>query len=115
MMQKILVLFFICFSASCADPVVIPPDVLPKDKMTKVLADIQLIEASIQNDAMERSDSTKNIVYGYYQSVFKKHNITADQFRRSFDFYLDHLDLMDKMYDDVIIELSKRQAEESNK
>jgi hypothetical protein len=109
------VFFLLVLIASCTNEVKIPADVLPQNKMAMVLADVQQVEALIQSSALERNDSTRAIAYGYYKSVFEKNKITPAQFRKSFTFYANHLDLMDKMYDDVLINLSKRQAEEGNK
>jgi Domain of unknown function (DUF4296) len=103
------------FFFSCNEKAEIPSDVLSKDKMTLVLTDIGQVEAQIQSSGLERNDSTKKVAYGYYKSIFQKHKITPEQFRKSFDFYTAHLEMMDAMYDTVIVNLSKRAAEEASK
>lgn len=107
--------FLLMIFCSCSDPVEIPADVLPKDKMILVLTDVQEIEAQIQAQGLERNDSTKQVAYGYYKTIFNKHKITPETFKKSFDFYQSHLEMMDKMYDEVIINLSKKEAEEASK
>ena len=106
--------FFLLLISSCSSSVEIPSDVLPKEKMIEVLTDVQQAEALIQFSALERNDSTRTIAYGYYKSVFEKNKITAEQFRKSFTFYANHLDMMDKMYEEVLVNLSKREAEINN-
>lgn len=103
------------FVSSCNKKAEIPPDILPKEKMTKVLSDIHEVESLIQFSALERNDSTKAIAYGYYKQIFQKNNITAEQFRRSFNFYADHLDLLDGIYEEVMVDLSKKQVDVSNR
>jgi len=47
--------------------------------------------------------------------IFKKHNITKKQYQDSFAYYTQHLDSLDKIYQLVLIDLSKLQAEVMNK
>lgn len=110
--MKRIFLYLVLFISilSCSDPVEIPVDVLPAKKMSEVLTDVQLIEAQIQMEQLERNDSTKAVVYGYYKFIFQKHKITPEQFKTSFMFYSKHLDLLEHIYDDVLINLSKREA-----
>jgi len=101
---------FVLTVSSCSDPVEIPPDVLSQEKMAAILTDVQLVEAQIQMEQLERNDSTKAVVYGYYKYIFQKHKISPEQFKTSFMFYSNHLDLLEHIYDDVLINLSKREA-----
>jgi hypothetical protein len=113
--MRIYICFVVLFIFSCADPVVIPENVLSKEKMALILTDVQEAEAQIQSLSLERNDSTKAIAYGYYKSIFEKHKITPEKFRESFDFYANNLGILDKIYDEVIVNLSKAQAEAGNK
>jgi hypothetical protein len=92
----------------------IPGNILQKDKMVAVMTDVQIAEASIlyQNS---RGNIVENRAKDYYRYVFEKHRITEKQFRESFTYYTTRPELMDKLYEAVIIEISKRQAEQSNK
>ena len=45
--------------------------------------------------------------------VFKKFNITEEQFRRSYKYYESHPAWMNRIYDGVMTDLSKKEAEES--
>ena len=106
----LLYIMFVLTVSSCSDPVEIPPDVLSQEKMAAILTDVQLVEAQIQMEQLERNDSTKAVVYGYYKYIFQKHKISPEQFKTSFMFYSNHLDLLEHIYDDVLINLSKREA-----
>lgn len=76
-----------------------------------MLTDVQITEAAMifQNS---KGGIAENRVPDYYTYIFKKHKITEKQFRESFNFYVGQVELMDKMYEEVIIEISKRQAED---
>src|SRR5436190_14960235 len=92
----------------------IPGNVLQKEKMILVMTDVQIAEASIlyQNN---KGNIVEAKAKNYYRFIFEKHHITEKQFRESFEFYSGRPELMDKLYEGVIIEISKRQAEQSNK
>jgi hypothetical protein len=110
MLNRLLIpLFILFFLAACtSNPVEIPPDVLSSDKLIPVLTDIHLAEAMLQIKNLGRNDSTRAVAYGYYAEIFRQHKITAEQFRRSMDFYVSQPDLMSAMYDSVITQLSTR-------
>jgi hypothetical protein len=86
--------------------------VLPRDKMVAVMADVQIAEASImfQNN---KGNIVENRAKDYYRFVFDKHRITEKQFRESFSYYASKPELMEKLYESVINEISKKQAEQS--
>lgn len=93
----------------------IPPGILPREKMISILIDMQQAEAKIQTYNLQANDSTRNIEYGYYSNIFKKHHIKSSDFESSFKYYSKNLELLNKMYDEVITGLSKRQAESAAK
>ena len=78
--------------------------------MIAVMVDVQVAEASIQNRNLNMTDSTKLIAAGFYKNLFQKNKITEQQFRESFLYYAHHLDSMNKIYEEVINELSKKQV-----
>ena len=92
----------------------IPKNILSKEKMIAVMVDVQMAEASIQNRSLSITDSTKLIAAGYYKNLFEKNKITEQQFRESFLYYSHHLDLLNKIYEEVIYEMSKMQAVSAN-
>lgn len=88
----------------------IPDDILKKEIMVPLLADIHIAEAAavINSSAYE---SSKKDIKSAYHSVFSKYSITENDFRRSMDYYTMHPELLDKIYEEVITELSKKQAD----
>jgi hypothetical protein len=46
-----------------------------------------------------------------YQLLFNKYNISKERYDSSYQFYLDNPALLNKIYENVIIELTKKQAE----
>ena len=93
----------------------IPDDIIPRQEMIAVLIDVQEIEAKIQTQNLGMNDSTKNIALNYYNDLFKRHHIKSSDFKKSFSYYVNHLDLLNKMYEEVITGISKKQAETAGK
>jgi hypothetical protein len=110
---RLLIVCAIVISSCEKKPVEIPKDVLSGEKLIPVLTDIHLAEAMLQIKNLGRNDSTRNIAYGYYADIFKHHNITPEQFKRSFDFYTSQPELMSALYDSVITQLSTRNLKHS--
>ena len=88
----------------------IPENILPKDKMIRLMVDVHIAEATIQSRNLGINDSTKTIAAGYYKNIFEKNRISEQQFRESFLYYSHHLEIFNKIYEEVINELSKKQA-----
>ncbi len=84
----------------------IPPNVIPKEKMQKILVDMQLVEGALIYERSQGriSDSLRDY---YFNSVFKKYKISNKQYDKSLNFYKDHLEVFDEMYEQVIKDLEK--------
>ena len=91
----------------------IPADVLPKDKMAEVMVDIHLLEATV-NLTVTATDKAAFNEKGDQIDVYKKHNITRKQYEDSYLFYTRHPELLGEIYQQVLNELSKMQAEVMN-
>ena len=90
----------------------IPSNVLPKEKMAAVFTDIHLAEAEANLHAQPDS-VLKNPAS--FDKIFEKNKISKAQYDTSLSFYIDHPELLDKVYEDVLNELSKKQGEVSKK
>ncbi len=107
------ILFFtILLSTACNSPepqVVIPSNMISEDSMVRILVDVHLVEASINmgllNNPVNPTQTDK--IY----PVFKKHSITRQQYDSSLNFYSSNPQLLNKIYERVIANLSQKQAE----
>jgi len=100
---------------ACSAPkVTIPDDVLSQDKMVSILADVHLAEAAITLKFTNK-DTSKLQAQEFYDFIYKSHKTTKEQFNKSYDFYTSHPELLNKIYDDVLTELSKKQGESVKK
>ncbi|MDQ3047033.1 MAG: DUF4296 domain-containing protein [Bacteroidota bacterium] len=113
-MQRIVALLLILLMVSCGEKksAKIPDSVLPMEKMAEVLVDIHLLEAAMNLNINPVTAPTMNIKTG--SDVFKKNNITKAMYDESMDFYSLHPELLNSVYEVVLNDLSKKQAEVMN-
>lgn len=111
-MQKYLfasICLALFFSCSVPDPNTIPENVIAQEKMEGILYDMHLAEGVIAINP-SKGDTNARRALGYYDQIYKKHNITKEEFKTSYDFYIKHPVLMDSVYNDVIIRLSETES-----
>jgi hypothetical protein len=107
--------FILCFAllaASCNSILSSKPSgMLNEDKMIDVLVDIHLTEAALRvgNDSLARLNDTTKLRILFAQ-VYEKHNVDPDDFNTSLDYYLKHIDELDKIYVEVINRLTELDA-----
>ncbi len=111
--KPLLLLFMITawlFMPSCYDvyeeaEVEKPENLINIDSMVVILADVEVTESALrqkQNMGHEITDLEEQ----YYQSVFRKHQVTRGQFDSSLAYYKQDMAVMNKIYEDVITRLS---------
>jgi hypothetical protein len=118
MLRKLVLITLYLFFAACSGEQVvkIPDNVLSEDKMAQVMMDMHLMEASMNITGVNpnRIDlAGSNVPLNI--DILKKNNITKKQFDDSFTFYSNNPELLSEVYQKVLNELSKMQAEVSNK
>lgn len=112
MFRKLTFIILCSLLFSCAEEVqkTIPKDVFSKEKMAAVLLDMHLMEANMSLNAYNLSIPANNkIVIGF--DVFQKHKITKKQYNESFEYYSLNPEQLTEVYQLVLEELSKMQAE----
>jgi len=80
--------------------------------MAAVIIDIHLLEAALNLNAGNVSKETMEEKVN--TNIFKKHNITKEQYEESYSFYTENPGELTKVYDIVLSELSKMQASVGN-
>lgn len=112
-MKKIITILCIVFIAACTsieDRVAIPDTVLSQEKMADVLVDVHLLEAALNVNALSRDQQIMNSIHPD-SDVLKKHNVTKEKYQESFTFYSQNPLLLAEVYQFVLNNLSKMQAE----
>lgn len=88
-------------------PVPAPADVLPGEKMTAIIVDIHIAEASVKLKA----DSV--FAEKEFQKIFSKHGATKEQFEKSLNYYIENPEKLNEIYEGVLNDISRMQGEES--
>lgn len=114
-MNKLPSILFIgvLFFSSCSleqKEISIPDYVITQDSMVQILTDVYIQETMI-NLYNQQGQHMKMNPEKQYQLLFNKYNISKERYDSSYQFYLDNPALLNKIYENVIIELTKKQAE----
>jgi hypothetical protein len=91
-----------------------PADLVPEDKMTQILIDVHLTEASIGR-TIRNFDTSRVANKQAHSLILKRHQVSDSAFKQSYDYYLVHPALLDKIYDNVLDSLSLREAKLTQK
>jgi hypothetical protein len=95
---------------SCTDKDKIPKGVLPKDKMESVLWD--MLEAErYRATFIKDSAKIKTETFKLYAEVFAIHQITKDQFIKSYKFYMSRPDIARDMFDSLSAMANRRRED----
>ncbi|MCD6091858.1 MAG: DUF4296 domain-containing protein [Bacteroidales bacterium] len=101
--------------SACAEkkqaPVKIPKVLLTEEKMAEIISEVQLIEAYLNQIPFSlRGKSDSN--YVYYPLLFKKYEITKEEFLENLVYYSQNEDAITSIYDQSIILLNKIKAKD---
>jgi len=102
--------FLIC---GCVNKESIPPGIIQKDAMGKVLWDMiqadQFTKTYLAKDSAKMNVKLERIKL--YQEVFNIHHISKDEFQKSYEFYMSRPDLAKTMFDSLTA-FANRQRQE---
>lgn len=107
MIKSILIILSIVFFYSCKNST--PKGIIRQKEMQQILWDIARADALSQQ--LVRVDSTKSIAgesIKLNKEIFKIHNITEEQFKKSYDYYTRHPDIMRAMLDSINAEQTRK-------
>jgi hypothetical protein len=91
--------------AGCADQGSVPSGILPPNKMQTVMWDMvqadQYAVLYVAKDSAAHRD-TKTETLKLYEEVFRLHDVSREEFRKSYQYYLDHPVLNQLLFDSLI-------------
>jgi len=76
------------------------------------MTDIHLVEGA-RSGTLFLGDT--NALPDYYARIYQKHNVTEAEFKANFTWYATYPEEMKKVYDAVLVNLSKREEEVKEK
>lgn len=115
-MTKNLILFLIVLGLSSCytenKPTIKAPDFLMSEELVvDILTDLQLAEGIITYSRLGKTSIKRDFKDSIYQVIFNHYEITAEQLNENLDYYNNDLEQMEKMYEQVLINLSKYESE----
>lgn len=116
-MKKLVVISLLILAGfvACDElPVEKPENLIAEKDMVKMLIDIHIAEATYNHmkyDSIVRNGSSSN----FYYSILDKYQIPDSVFEKSFVFYLSTPKKFEKMYQDVMNQLSQTEQEYSGR
>lgn len=88
----------------------IPENILIPSKMTDVLVDVNILEASIGLNLIKENDTISKDTNLFY-NVFENNRITKKQYDESMNYYMHHPELLNEIYDSVLVRLDAEKAQ----
>lgn len=93
---------------SCGNSEDKPIDLLSKAKMVDILIDIHILESEIQTLRLSK-DSSQLLFNTFEKGVFERHEVNKEVYKRSFEYYLEDVKEMERIYGVVIDSLNYRE------
>jgi hypothetical protein len=103
---------FCLLSVGCSDKNSVPSGILPVEKMYPILWD--MIEADQYAGLLPKDTAHVNIKMEHlrlYEQVLQLHNISRQKFQKSYDYYKEHPELNQVLYDSLIAQGSRLRTE----
>ena len=103
----------VVFFFSCRSAETIPDDVLPPERMEKILWDMVRADQLVTDYLLPRDTTLKPDTESIrmYQQVFRIHRISREEFKRSLDFYQSHPDFLKPVVDSIILKVNTAPTE----
>jgi hypothetical protein len=90
-----------------------PSYLVSADEMRKIMVDVFLAEVAITSNNTNNWNAAQS-TWHYYNYVFKKHNITYEQFQHNYAYYSSDTKKMTQIMTNVIDDLSQLQSKVKN-
>ncbi len=91
-----------------------PGSVMGKEKMVKVLTDIEIAEGAVSVKKFPK-DSAKSYARVYYKKVLEEHDISIPYFKKSMRYYVSNPDVMIEIQEKVIQRLTTKEGRDWQK
>ena len=99
--------------AGCADKGSVPSGILPLSKMQTVMWDMiqadQYAALSLVKDSARINTKTETLKL--YEEVFRLHDVSREEFRKSYQYYLDHPELNQRLFDSLMSQGTRLRTE----
>ena len=105
-------LLFCLILLACNNTDELPAGILDKTAMKSILIDFHLAQAAEVHNRIVKDSAIYNDAALYHPYIFRKNEIEQEDFERSLNYYFRNPEKMDKMYQEIIEELSELEAKQ---
>tara|TARA_B100000767_G_scaffold78886_1_gene75560 strand:- start:966 stop:1310 length:345 start_codon:yes stop_codon:yes gene_type:complete len=111
-MKNILFALFILSLFSCSEnnSQLMSVDVIDKTSFVRILEEVHLIEAEYQLTKINKKEKSANKLINDYTKLYSKFEITELQFENTMNYYSNHSEELEGIYEEVLINLKKRKS-----
>lgn len=111
-MKNILLSLIILSLFSCSEnkSQLMSIDVIDKTSFVRILEEVHLIEAEYQLTKIDKKEKSANKLINDYTKLYSKFEITKLQFENTMNYYSNHSEELEGIYDEVLNNLKKRQS-----
>ncbi|MDI9866291.1 DUF4296 domain-containing protein [Flectobacillus sp. DC10W] len=102
MRARILLLIGLLSACSTSDK---PDNLIPEDKMIRLLEEVHIAENQVNNLHMGSADSSLVVYKGLEKEIFKKYGVDTAIYRASFKYYVARPEQFKTMYTKVVKDL----------
>ena len=105
-MKQLIVLLFCIFTLfACSSKDAVPKSIIPTQRMGDVLWDVMRVqflseEVAASDSTVNKEDELKILT----EKVFKIHKTTSEKFDKSYDWYLKHPELLNRIFDTMQVQ-----------
>jgi hypothetical protein len=108
-MKRFIPFVFLVFAACRHEMPDIPHGVIPPEKMHLIMSDMLIADALAETRTIGAANE-KQFTEQYYATIYKNYGITRSDFVKSYHFYEDNPVAMNLLYDEILGEISRREA-----
>lgn len=106
--MKIYLLILAFLVSACSNPnAKQPKNILPETSFKNLLKEIHLTEAAFK---IENKNLLKTKLKDCCSGLYRKYNISAEDFKNTIDFYSKNTETLEKIYSDILEELNKERS-----
>lgn len=105
MRRGLLIFSLFVILTACKNTKGVPENIMPPKKMQAVLWDMMRADQFIADYMLSKNPAMNKTAESltYYQQVFTIHQITKEDFQRSFEYYKSHPDLFRQILDSIAV------------
>lgn len=97
--------------SSCEQADSAPNDILADSVMTDILVEISIVDAAY-NYSLSKPDALRFKQELFYEQIMKDFKTNRNQFLESLNYYSINTKRLQKIYEDALVELNKRQVKQ---